>query len=135
MERGERRSGVPDGVDPWLRRVRAAGCKRKRNHNVDNLGATIVGVGNQTPLTLQLSTHAPLDPASDNPWSTGLPVNFTSSNPNVATIQATGIFIWDGSSAPGIAIPVTAVGPGTTVLHASGANIPDVSTTVSVVAR
>jgi hypothetical protein len=95
--------------------------------------ATIAGTGNQTFLTLQLTTHAPLDPASDNPWSTGLVVKFSSSNPSVATIQPTGIFIWDGSSAPGISIPVTATGPGTAVIHASGVNVPDVTTTVAVV--
>jgi hypothetical protein len=97
--------------------------------------AGITGAGNQTSLTLQLTTHAPLDPSSDNPWSTGVMVNLTSSNPGVVTIQPTGIFIWDGSSAPGIAIPVTAVGPGTAVIHASGINIPDVTTTVTVVSR
>jgi hypothetical protein len=95
--------------------------------------ATITGAGNQTSLTLQLTTHAPLDPSSDNPWSTGVMVNLTSSNPGVVTIQPTGIFIWDGSSAPGIVIPVTAIGPGTAVIHASGINIPDVTTTVTVV--
>lgn len=97
--------------------------------------ATIVGPGNQAFLTLQLTTHAPLDPASDNPWSTGLVVNLTSSDPRVATIQPTGIFIWDGSSAPGISIPVTAAGPGTALIHASGVNIPDVTATVTVVGR
>ncbi len=30
-------------------------------------------------------------------------------------------------------MPVTAVGPGTTVIHASGVNVPDVTTTVTVV--
>jgi len=94
---------------------------------------TIVGIGNTAYLVLRLSTHAPLDPASPDPWSTGLPVNLSSSNPGVARIQATGIFIWDGSSAPGILMPVTAVGPGTAVIHASGLNVPDVTTTVTVV--
>ena len=96
---------------------------------------TITGIGDQAFLTLQLTTNAPLDPASDNPWSTGLMVNLTSSDPRVATIQPTGIFIWDGSSAPGISIPVTAVGPGTAVIHASGVNVPDVTTVVTVVTR
>jgi hypothetical protein len=95
--------------------------------------ATIVGTGNLAFLTLQLTTHAPLDPASNNPWSTGLVVNLSSSNPKVATIQPTGIFIWDGSSAPGISIPVAATGTGTAVIHASGVNVPDVVATVTVV--
>ena len=90
-------------------------------------GATISGIGNTTLLTLRLSAAAPVD------QSTGVSVNLSSSNPAVATIQPTGIFIWDGSSAPGIVLQVTSVGSGTTTIHASGVNIPDVTTTVTVV--
>jgi hypothetical protein len=95
--------------------------------------ATITGIGNQTFVTLRLLSIAPGAPGGPLPtWANGLVVNLSSSNPNVATIQPTGIFIWDGSVAPGIAIPVTAVGVGTTVIHASGVNIPDVTMTVTV---
>jgi hypothetical protein len=84
---------------------------------------TIVGIGNQVLLQLRLNATAPL---------AGLTVNMTSSNPAVATVQGVSNFIWDGSSAPGILIPVTSVGFGTTIIHASGTNIPDVTTTVTV---
>ena len=84
---------------------------------------TIVGIGKQALLTLRLSATAP---------AAGLTVNLSSSNPSVATIQATGVFIWDGSTAPGIVIPVNSVGLGTTIIHASGTNVPDVTTTVTV---
>lgn len=87
--------------------------------------AAIAGVGNQPFLTLRLTTHAPLDPASDNPWSTGLVVHLSSGNPSVAAIQPTGIFIWDGSSAPGFPFQRRPC-PGTAVIHASGVNVPDV---------
>ncbi len=94
---------------------------------------TITGVGNTGMLNLQLTTHAPLDPNSGNPWSLSLPVNLSSSNPNVVQVQANGIFFWDGSSAPILKIQVGAVGVGTAVIHASGVNIPDVTATVTVV--
>jgi hypothetical protein len=97
--------------------------------------ATITGIGNTTFLTLQLTSMAPYNPASGNPWGLSLPVNLSSSNPSVATIQSVDHFIWDGSTAPGILIAVTAVGPGTTLIHASGVNIPDVTTTVTVIAQ
>ena len=96
---------------------------------------TITGTGNQATLTLHLTSQAPLDPNSSNPWSAGLTVNLKSDNPNVATIQPTGVFIWDSSTAPSISLPVTSVGPGTTVIHASGVNIPDATTTVTVVGQ
>src|ERR1035437_3198249 len=84
---------------------------------------TIAGIGNQVLLQLRLNATAPL---------AGLTVNMTSSNPAVATVQGISNFIWDGSSSPGILIPVTAVGFGTTIIHASGTNMPDVTTTVTV---
>ena len=84
---------------------------------------TIAGIGKQALLTLRLSATAP---------TAGLTVNLSSSNPHVATIQATGVFIWDGSTAPGIVIPVNSVGLGTTVIHASATNVPDATTTVTV---
>ena len=84
---------------------------------------TIVGIGNQVLLQLRLNAMAPL---------AGLTVNMTSSNPAVATVQGISNFIWDGSTSPGILIPVTSVGFGTTIIHASGINIPDVTTTVTV---
>ncbi len=108
-----------------------------------NVTATVVwltpslainGVGNTGTLSLQLTTHAPLDPNSENPWSLSLPVNLISSNPNIVSIQANGVFFWDGSSAPVLKIQVAAAGVGTAVIHASGVNIPDVTATVTVLA-
>jgi Putative Ig domain len=84
---------------------------------------TIVGIGTQALLQLRLNALAPL---------AGLTVNMTSSNTAVATVQAVSNFIWDGSTSPGILIPVTSVGAGTAIIHASGLNIPDVTTTVTV---
>ena len=84
---------------------------------------TIAGIGNQVLLQLRLNATAPM---------AGLTVNMTSSNSSVATVQGTSNFIWDGSTSPGILIPVTSVGFGTTTIHASGTNIPDVTTTVTV---
>ena len=86
---------------------------------------TITGYGVEQFLTLKLSAMAPQAP--------GLTVNLSSSNPAVATIQATGTFIWDGSTSPAIVIPVHSVGPGTTTIKAVGTNIPEASTTVTVV--
>ena len=87
---------------------------------------TIVGLGVQQNLQLRLNAVAPMD---------GLYVNLSSSNPSVATVQATGVFIWDGSTAPSILIPVTSVAPGVTTIRASGVNIPEVTATVTVVAQ
>ncbi len=84
---------------------------------------TIIGVGNQALLQLRLSSMAPL---------AGLTVNLSSSNPAVATIQPSAMIIWDGSTAPIILIQVTAAGLGSTTIHASGTNIPDATTTVTV---
>ena len=86
---------------------------------------TIVGVNKQANVVLRLNATAPQGLA-------GVVVNLTSTAPSVATIQATGIFLWDGSTAPSISIPVTSVGPGTTTIKASGTNVPEVTMTVTV---
>jgi Putative Ig domain/PKD domain len=84
---------------------------------------TIVGTGNQAVLQLKLNAVAPLS---------GLAVTLSSSNPAVATIQGSANFTFDGTQSPVISIPVTAAGLGTTIIHASGTNIPDTATTVTV---
>ena len=88
----------------------------------------ISGSGKQAFVTLRLSATAPTG-------DKGVVVNLLSSNPGAATIQPTGVFLWDGSNAPTINIPVTSVASGTTTIHASGTNIPDATTTVTVISE
>ncbi|HEY1239103.1 MAG TPA: PKD domain-containing protein, partial [Bryobacteraceae bacterium] len=87
---------------------------------------TIVGIGQQATVQLRLNMTAPMSP--------GLFVNLTSDNPNVVSIQPTGVFIWDGSNAPTIALPITSTGAGSTKLRASGTNVPEVIANVTVTA-
>ena len=95
-----------------------------------NPSVTIAGNGQQMILDLRLFATVP----GDNTFSIldGLLINVTSSNPAVAVTPAHVNFFWDGSSVPTVRVQVSSVGPGTTILHASGTNIPDVTMTVTV---
>ncbi len=86
---------------------------------------TVSGGGQQAFLYLQLSTTVPQGP-------NGIPIMLTSSRPDVATVPPTLSFYWDGSTAPTLRIQVDTVGPGATIIHASGVNIPGVDATVTV---
>jgi hypothetical protein len=59
----------------------------------------------------------------------GLTVNLTSSNPGVATVPLTAIF---PANATTVNVPITGVGPGSAVIHASATNVPDATTSVTV---
>jgi PKD domain len=73
-------------------------------------------------LTLNLSAPAP---------ASGLTVNTSSSDTTVATVPATVVFAPNSMTAP---LPVTAVGSGNAVIHASALpNFPDVTASVTVV--
>ncbi|MEO8371032.1 MAG: Ig domain-containing protein [Candidatus Solibacter sp.] len=71
-------------------------------------------------VTLTLSGPAPV---------TGLTVSLSSSNQVVATVQSTATFT---SGSTTVNVPVTVLAAGTTVLHASGLNIPDSAATLTV---
>ena len=71
-------------------------------------------------LALNLSSPAPIG---------GVTVNLTSTNPAAATVPAT-VTIAAGSAT--VNVPVNPAGPGSTVLHASAANIADTTATVTV---
>ena len=99
--------------------------------NVSNQTATLTfipqsisasGPGSQK-VQLALSTAAPPG---------GLFVNLTSDNPGVAQVQPSIAFFPDGSSSATNIVPITLVGPGTAVIHASAPSIPDATLTVTV---
>jgi uncharacterized protein YjdB len=69
---------------------------------------------------LNLSAAAP---------SGGLTIALSSSNPNVATVPPTVTF---AANATTVNVPVTSVTPGSAVIHASGTNIADATTNVTV---
>ncbi len=89
---------------------------------------TIVGVGNTGQVSLRLNGF----PADQN-QIVGVTVNLSSSDTSVVTIQPLTTYFWDGSTAPAHLLQVTAVGPGTAILHASGTNIPDATFSVTVI--
>ena len=80
---------------------------------------TFTAIGTQN-VTLTLSGPAP---------ATGLTVNLSSSNQIVATVPATATFT---SGSTTVNVPITALAAGSTVLHASGLNIPDSAATLTV---
>lgn len=72
-------------------------------------------------LTLNLSAPAPLS---------GLTVNLSSDNPSIATVPPTVTFSAAATSVP---VPVTGVGGGATLIHASALpSVPDTSATINV---
>ncbi len=84
----------------------------------------VIVQGQQQILLLRLSASAPL---------AGLGVNLTSSNPTVAGIQSSVNFFPDGSAFTTVAINVSGLSPGTSIIRASGINIPEASITATVV--
>ena len=91
---------------------------------------TIVGNSQRVLLDLRMFVTVP----GNNNFSIldGLSINVTSSRPDVAITPSHVNFFWDGSTVPTTRVQVTSVGPGTTILHASGINIPDVTMTITV---
>lgn len=81
--------------------------------------------GSSGILLLALSASAP--------WDDGLVVNLISGSPTVARVQTVINFYPDGSEFTTVVIPVTGLASGTSVIRASGINIPEVTTTVTVV--
>ena len=92
---------------------------------------TIPSAGQQSQLGLTLFATVPGSHDSF-PYMDGLTVNLTSSRPDIATVPSTVTFFWDGSTQPTYRVPVTAVGPGTALIYASGTNIPQVIAIVTV---
>ncbi|MBS1855790.1 MAG: hypothetical protein JST11_10520, partial [Acidobacteria bacterium] len=80
---------------------------------------TLAALGSQT-LTLTLSAAAP---------STGLTVNLSSSNTLVATVPSTATFTAGMNTT---SVTISALAEGTTVFHASGLNIPDAQSNITV---
>ena len=65
--------------------------------------------------------------------ATGIVLTLSSSNPAVATVPPQQTFFPDGSSFSTLVIPVTVVGPGTTVIHAGAPPyLPDTTASVTV---
>ena len=91
---------------------------------------TINGIGQQVLLDLRMFVTVP----GNNNFSIldGLSITTTSSDPSVAVTPSHVNFFWDGSTVPTTRVQVTSMAPGTTILHASGTNIPDVTMTVIV---
>lgn len=84
---------------------------------------TIVG-NTSNQFLISLSGPAP---------ATGIVLSLSSSNPAVATVPPQQTFFPDGSSFSTLIIPVTVVGPGTTVIHAGATPyIPDSTANVTV---
>jgi hypothetical protein len=75
-------------------------------------------------LHLVLSAAAP---------AAGLTITLTSGSPAVASVQQSVGFYPDGSAFTTVGIQVTGLTPGTAVIHASGTNIPEVTSSVTVV--
>src|SRR5262249_34970165 len=82
-----------------------------------NITLTSIGANS---ITLTLSGAAPTG---------GVTVNLSSSNTLVATVPATATFTAGSTT---VNIPVSTLTEGSTVLHASGVNIPDATTNVTV---
>ena len=93
---------------------------------------TISGIGNTARIFVALSTSAPWGPDS-SPWSNGLTVQLSSSNPSVAAVPASIDFYPDGSSFTTIVVLVRAVGPGVAVIRTSAPFAPESTSTVTVV--
>jgi hypothetical protein len=75
-----------------------------------------------SPSSLSLTSGTPgkllLALSASAPWGIGLTVQLTSSNPAVATVQPVITFYPDGSAFTTLVIPVTPVGPGSTLITA-----------------
>jgi hypothetical protein len=84
----------------------------------------VIVQGQQQILLLRLSASAPL---------AGLGVTLSSSNPAVAGVQSSVNFFPDGSEFTTVGVNVSGLSPGTSIIQASGTNIPASSITVTVV--
>ena len=85
---------------------------------------TLSTIGQQLQFNLLLFATVP----GSNAFSIldGIPINISSSNTSVATVQTPVNFFWDGSTVPATRVTIDTVGFGTTQIHASGVNIADV---------
>lgn len=91
-----------------------------------------IAPGGTGRLFLALSNSAPWGPDSA-PWTNGITVQLSSSNPNVARVQSSVDFYPDGSHFTTILVLVNGISPGTAVITASALPfIPAVSATVTV---
>ncbi len=82
--------------------------------------STFILTGATQNLTLNLSNPAP---------ASGVTINLSSTNTSVATAPST-VFI--AGNATSVSVPVTGVAQGTATIHASNANLADVSSSVQV---
>ncbi len=91
---------------------------------------SVGSVGQQLQFNLLLFATVP----GNNAFSIldGIPINISSSNTNVATVQTPVNFFWDGSTVPATRVTVNILSSGTTQLHASGVNIADVVMNLTV---
>lgn len=90
-------------------------------HGLLPANLTIAGTGATQNLSMSLSSTAPAG---------GLSFNLSSSNPGVATVPAS---VTVPANSSGVSVPVTSVGPGTTIIHSSALpGYGDTTTTVIV---
>ena len=88
--------------------------------------------GTQQKLLLALSDSAPWGPDSA-PWSKGLTIQLSSSDPGVVTVPPTVNMFPDGSSFTTVVVLVKGVSPGTAIIRASAPPyIPETAMTVTV---
>jgi hypothetical protein len=92
----------------------------------------IPGPGATAKLLLALSVSAPWGPESA-PWSNGLTIQLSSSNPNVARVPPSIDLYPDGSEFTTVVILVTGVSPGTAIIRAGAPPfIPEITASVTV---
>ena len=91
---------------------------------------TLNSIGQQLQFNLLLFATVP----GSNAFSIldGIPINISSSNTSIATVQTPVNFFWDGSTVPATRVTVNIIGAGTTQIHASGVNIADVVMNLTV---
>ena len=91
---------------------------------------TLTTAGQQLQFNLILFSTVP----GSNAFSVldGIPINLSSSNTAVATVQTPVNFFWDGSTAPATRVTINTVGFGLSQIHASGVNIDDVVMNLNV---
>ena len=91
---------------------------------------SVGSIGQQLQFNLLLFATVP----GSNAFSVldGIPINISSSNTNIATVQTPVNFFWDGSSIPATRVTVNILSSGTTQIHASGVNIADVVMNLTV---
>ena len=99
----------------------------------------VVASGSSQRVTLALSSSAPPGTTTQgrcenpDPTTCSVTVQLSSDNPAVAQVQSSISFFPDGSSQAIDQLPITAIGPGTTIIHAGNPPyIPDATITVTV---